>query len=165
MTILPLARMSSSTWPAETGTATSSEREAARATGCRRKEVPGLRRSRRLSRRPPDAGDDLRPRAVAVREQIRDPTNRHAVHAPLTAPAIAPSRRPVLHNRPMHLHVLGICGTFMGGLAVLAREAGHRVTGCDANVYPPMSDQLAALGIGLIEGYDASQLKLAPDLW
>ena len=65
----------------------------------------------------------------------------------------------------MHLHVLGICGTFMGGLAALAREAGHRVTGCDANVYPPMSDQLAALGIELIEGYDAGQLALAPDLF
>jgi UDP-N-acetylmuramate: L-alanyl-gamma-D-glutamyl-meso-diaminopimelate ligase len=65
----------------------------------------------------------------------------------------------------MHLHVLGICGTFMGGLAALAREAGHRVTGCDAKVYPPMSDQLAALGIELIEGYDPAQLKLAPDLF
>ena len=65
----------------------------------------------------------------------------------------------------MHLHVLGICGTFMGGLAALAREAGHRVTGCDANVYPPMSDQLEALGIDLIEGYDAAQLELAPDLF
>ena len=53
----------------------------------------------------------------------------------------------------------------MGGLAALAREAGHRVTGCDANVYPPMSDQLAALGIELIEGWDASQIKLAPDLF
>jgi len=65
----------------------------------------------------------------------------------------------------MHLHVLGICGTFMGGLAALAREAGHRVTGCDANVYPPMSDQLRALGIELIEGYDPGQLNLAPDLF
>ena len=59
--------------------------------------------------------------------------------------------RPLIHapflrtfsSRSMHLHILGICGTFMGGLAALAREAGHRVTGCDANVYPPMSDQLA----------------------
>jgi UDP-N-acetylmuramate: L-alanyl-gamma-D-glutamyl-meso-diaminopimelate ligase len=65
----------------------------------------------------------------------------------------------------MHLHILGICGTFMGGLAAIAREAGHRVTGCDANVYPPMSDQLRALGIDLIEGFDASQLGLAPDAW
>ncbi len=65
----------------------------------------------------------------------------------------------------MHLHVLGICGTFMGGLAALASEAGHRVTGCDAKVYPPMSDQLAALGIELIEGYDAGQLALGPDLF
>ena len=65
----------------------------------------------------------------------------------------------------MHLHVLGICGTFMGGIAAIAREAGHRVTGCDANVYPPMSDQLSALGIELIEGWDASQLALAPDLF
>ncbi|HSV70611.1 MAG TPA: UDP-N-acetylmuramate:L-alanyl-gamma-D-glutamyl-meso-diaminopimelate ligase [Methylibium sp.] len=65
----------------------------------------------------------------------------------------------------MHLHILGICGTFMGGLAVLAREAGHRVTGCDAGVYPPMSDQLRAQGIELIEGWDASQLALKPDLF
>jgi UDP-N-acetylmuramate: L-alanyl-gamma-D-glutamyl-meso-diaminopimelate ligase len=63
----------------------------------------------------------------------------------------------------MHLHILGICGTFMGGLAALAREAGHRVTGCDANVYPPMSDQLRALGIELMEGYGADQLALRPD--
>lgn len=65
----------------------------------------------------------------------------------------------------MHLHILGICGTFMGGLAAIAREAGHRVTGCDAQVYPPMSDQLTALGIELIEGYGADQLALKPDLW
>ncbi|MFZ9407451.1 MAG: UDP-N-acetylmuramate:L-alanyl-gamma-D-glutamyl-meso-diaminopimelate ligase [Burkholderiaceae bacterium] len=65
----------------------------------------------------------------------------------------------------MHLHILGICGTFMGGLAALAREAGHRVTGCDAGVYPPMSDQLRALGIDLIEGFDADQLALRPDVW
>ena len=65
----------------------------------------------------------------------------------------------------MHIHILGICGTFMGGIAAIAREAGHRVTGCDANVYPPMSEQLAALGIDLIEGYDPSQISLTPDLW
>jgi UDP-N-acetylmuramate: L-alanyl-gamma-D-glutamyl-meso-diaminopimelate ligase len=65
----------------------------------------------------------------------------------------------------MHIHILGICGTFMGGLAVLAKEAGHRVTGCDANVYPPMSTQLAAQGIELIEGYDPSQINLKPDLF
>ncbi|HET9642012.1 MAG TPA: UDP-N-acetylmuramate:L-alanyl-gamma-D-glutamyl-meso-diaminopimelate ligase [Burkholderiaceae bacterium] len=63
----------------------------------------------------------------------------------------------------MHIHILGICGTFMGGLAALAREAGHRVTGCDANVYPPMSDQLRDLGIELIEGYGAEQLAISPD--
>ncbi|WP_439519682.1 UDP-N-acetylmuramate:L-alanyl-gamma-D-glutamyl-meso-diaminopimelate ligase [Hydrogenophaga sp.] len=65
----------------------------------------------------------------------------------------------------MHIHILGICGTFMGGLAALAREAGHRVTGCDAGVYPPMSDQLRALGIDLIEGFGADQLMLKPDLF
>jgi UDP-N-acetylmuramate: L-alanyl-gamma-D-glutamyl-meso-diaminopimelate ligase len=65
----------------------------------------------------------------------------------------------------MHIHILGICGTFMGGLAALAREAGHRVTGCDAGVYPPMSDQLRALGIDLIEGYGTEQLALKPDVW
>ena len=65
----------------------------------------------------------------------------------------------------MHIHILGICGTFMGGLAVLARAAGHRVTGCDAGVYPPMSTQLEAQGIELIEGWQPSQLALAPDLF
>ncbi|SAL18877.1 UDP-N-acetylmuramate:L-alanyl-gamma-D-glutamyl-meso-diaminopimelate ligase [Caballeronia terrestris] len=65
----------------------------------------------------------------------------------------------------MHIHILGICGTFMGGLAVLAREAGHKVTGCDAGVYPPMSTQLEAQGIELIEGYGVEQLSLQPDLF
>ena len=65
----------------------------------------------------------------------------------------------------MHIHILGICGTFMGGVAVLARAAGHRVTGCDAGVYPPMSTQLEAQGIALIEGWDPSQLDLEPDLF
>ena len=65
----------------------------------------------------------------------------------------------------MHIHILGICGTFMGGLAALAREAGHTVTGCDANVYPPMSTQLEALGIALIQGFGAEQLALKPDLF
>ena len=58
----------------------------------------------------------------------------------------------------MHLHILGICGTFMGGIAAIARQAGHTVTGCDANVYPPMSTQLQSLGIALTEGYAAAQL-------
>jgi UDP-N-acetylmuramate: L-alanyl-gamma-D-glutamyl-meso-diaminopimelate ligase len=64
----------------------------------------------------------------------------------------------------MHLHILGVCGTFMGGIAALARAAGHRVTGSDANVYPPMSTQLESQGIALIEGYDAGQLDLKPDV-
>jgi UDP-N-acetylmuramate: L-alanyl-gamma-D-glutamyl-meso-diaminopimelate ligase len=65
----------------------------------------------------------------------------------------------------MHIHILGICGTFMGGLAALAREAGHKVTGCDSGVYPPMSDQLRALGIDLMEGFGAEQLALQPDMF
>jgi len=65
----------------------------------------------------------------------------------------------------MHLHVIGICGTFMGGIAALARASGHRVTGSDRNVYPPMSTQLAALGIDVIEGYEPDQLALAPDVF
>ena len=65
----------------------------------------------------------------------------------------------------MHLHILGVCGTFMGGLAQLARAAGHKVTGCDAGVYPPMSDQLRGAGIELIEGFDPSQLSLKPDVF
>ena len=65
----------------------------------------------------------------------------------------------------MHIHILGVCGTFMGGIALLARSAGHRVTGCDANVYPPMSTQLTEQGIALTDGYDAGQLALNPDLF
>ena len=65
----------------------------------------------------------------------------------------------------MHIHVLGICGTFMAGLAALATELGHKVTGCDQNVYPPMSTFLDSLGISVIEGYDESQLSLKPDLF
>ncbi|NYT63450.1 UDP-N-acetylmuramate:L-alanyl-gamma-D-glutamyl-meso-diaminopimelate ligase [Alcaligenaceae bacterium] len=65
----------------------------------------------------------------------------------------------------MHLHILGICGTFMGGLALIARAAGHTVTGCDTAVYPPMSTQLQEQGIRLVEGYDASQTSLKPDLY
>ncbi|AAW84760.1 UDP-N-acetylmuramate:L-alanyl-gamma-D-glutamyl-meso-diaminopimelate ligase [Aliivibrio fischeri ES114] len=64
----------------------------------------------------------------------------------------------------MHIHILGICGTFMGGAATLARQLGHKVTGCDANVYPPMSTLLESQGIEIIEGFDPSQLDPAPDL-
>ncbi|HSD39930.1 MAG TPA: UDP-N-acetylmuramate:L-alanyl-gamma-D-glutamyl-meso-diaminopimelate ligase [Rhodocyclaceae bacterium] len=65
----------------------------------------------------------------------------------------------------MHIHILGICGTFMGGVALLARSAGFTVTGCDAGVYPPMSTQLEEQGIALIEGYSPDQLAMAPDLF
>jgi UDP-N-acetylmuramate: L-alanyl-gamma-D-glutamyl-meso-diaminopimelate ligase len=64
----------------------------------------------------------------------------------------------------MHLHILGICGTFMGGIAAIAKELGHKVTGSDSNVYPPMSTQLESLGIELFEGYDAKQFKNEPDI-
>ena len=64
----------------------------------------------------------------------------------------------------MHVHILGICGTFMGGIAAIARAAGHRVTGSDRNVYPPMSTQLRALGIDIVEGFGAEQLQPAPDV-
>ena len=65
----------------------------------------------------------------------------------------------------MHIHILGICGTFMGGIAVIAQQAGHTVTGCDANVYPPMSTQLESLGIRLIEGFGPEQIGLEPDIY
>ena len=65
----------------------------------------------------------------------------------------------------MHIHILGICGTFMGGLAQLAVAAGHRVSGCDANVYPPMSEQLQQAGIVLTQGYDAGQTAVQPDVF
>ena len=58
----------------------------------------------------------------------------------------------------MHIHILGICGTFMGSLALIAKEQGHQVSGCDANVYPPMSLQLEMQGISLVEGFDVKQL-------
>ena len=64
----------------------------------------------------------------------------------------------------MHLHILGIAGTFMAGLAQLAKAQGHAVSGCDAAVYPPMSDQLAAAGIAVTDGYDPAQLSPRPDL-
>ena len=64
-----------------------------------------------------------------------------------------------------HLHILGICGTFMGGIAAIAKAAGYRITGCDANVYPPMSEQLEGLGIELVKGFGEEQLALRPDLW
>ncbi|MDD5403238.1 MAG: UDP-N-acetylmuramate:L-alanyl-gamma-D-glutamyl-meso-diaminopimelate ligase [Sulfuricella sp.] len=65
----------------------------------------------------------------------------------------------------MYIHILGICGTFMGGIAAIAQQAGHKVTGCDANVYPPMSTQLEARGIALIEGFGAEQVGLEPDMF
>ncbi|MDB5813338.1 MAG: mpl [Rhodocyclales bacterium] len=68
-------------------------------------------------------------------------------------------------KRFMHIHILGICGTFMGGVALLARSAGFTVTGCDAGVYPPMSTQLEEQGIALIEGYSPDQLAMSPDLF
>ncbi len=68
-------------------------------------------------------------------------------------------------TKPTHIHILGICGTFMGGIAAIAKQAGYRVTGCDANVYPPMSTQLEAQGIELIEGFGVEQLALKPDVF
>lgn len=64
----------------------------------------------------------------------------------------------------MHIHILGICGTFMGGLALLAKQAGHDVSGSDVNVYPPMSTQLEAVGIQLVQGYGPDQFDPAPDM-
>ncbi|MEC4090931.1 UDP-N-acetylmuramate:L-alanyl-gamma-D-glutamyl-meso-diaminopimelate ligase [Pseudoalteromonas rubra] len=64
----------------------------------------------------------------------------------------------------MHIHILGICGTFMGGIAAIAKSLGHKVTGSDQNVYPPMSTQLESLGIELTQGYDPAQLDPAPDM-
>ncbi|MBW8077727.1 MAG: UDP-N-acetylmuramate:L-alanyl-gamma-D-glutamyl-meso-diaminopimelate ligase [Gallionella sp.] len=68
-------------------------------------------------------------------------------------------------SHPKHIHILGICGTFMGGIAAIAKQSGYRVTGCDANVYPPMSTQLEAQGIELIEGFGVEQLALNPDVF
>jgi UDP-N-acetylmuramate: L-alanyl-gamma-D-glutamyl-meso-diaminopimelate ligase len=64
----------------------------------------------------------------------------------------------------MHVHILGIAGTFMGGIAAIAKAAGYTVTGSDRNVYPPMSTQLRALGIEYTEGYGAEQLDARPDV-
>jgi UDP-N-acetylmuramate: L-alanyl-gamma-D-glutamyl-meso-diaminopimelate ligase len=70
-----------------------------------------------------------------------------------------------IRSEGLHIHILGICGTFMGGIAAIAREAGHEVTGCDTGIYPPMSTQLKSQGIGLIDGFSAEQAKLRPDLF
>ena len=64
----------------------------------------------------------------------------------------------------MHVHILGICGSFMGGIAAIAKSLGHTVTGSDRNVYPPMSTQLESLGITLTEGYDPAQFNPVPDM-
>jgi UDP-N-acetylmuramate: L-alanyl-gamma-D-glutamyl-meso-diaminopimelate ligase len=64
----------------------------------------------------------------------------------------------------MHVHILGICGTFMAGIAAIAREAGHRVTGSDSAAWPPMSTQLEALGITVMRGYEPAHLEPAPDV-
>ena len=69
----------------------------------------------------------------------------------------------MVRAKPMHIHILGICGTFMGGLAALAKAAGHEVSGSDSNVYPPMSVQLKRIGVEIIEGYDPAQLVPEPD--
>jgi UDP-N-acetylmuramate: L-alanyl-gamma-D-glutamyl-meso-diaminopimelate ligase len=68
-------------------------------------------------------------------------------------------------SKEKHIHILGICGTFMGGIAAIAKQSGYRVTGCDANVYPPMSTQLEGQGIELIEGFGVEQLSLNPDVF
>jgi len=68
-------------------------------------------------------------------------------------------------SKPTHIHILGICGTFMGGIAAIAKQSGFRVTGCDTNVYPPMSTQLEAQGIELITGFGVEQLELNPDIY
>jgi UDP-N-acetylmuramate: L-alanyl-gamma-D-glutamyl-meso-diaminopimelate ligase len=68
-------------------------------------------------------------------------------------------------SKQKHIHILGICGTFMGGIAAIAKQAGYHVTGCDANVYPPMSTQLTELGIELIEGFGVEQIELEPDVY
>ena len=65
----------------------------------------------------------------------------------------------------MHIHILGICGTFMAGIATLAKSHGYKVTGCDQNVYPPMSTQLEQLGIKITEGYDSNQIEIEPDIF
>ncbi|MFO1469038.1 MAG: UDP-N-acetylmuramate:L-alanyl-gamma-D-glutamyl-meso-diaminopimelate ligase [Steroidobacteraceae bacterium] len=79
----------------------------------------------------------------------------------MTESAAAAARSP---RRPQHVHILGIGGTFMGGIAAIAKALGYRVTGSDANVYPPMSTQLEQLGIELIQGYEASQLDIGADM-
>src|SRR5476651_1803276 len=118
----------------------------------------------------PEIGFRSRSGVGSVRPVGQNPRPSVGYNVPLRAPEyLTHSPRangpPATNTRPMHIHILGICGTFMGGVAALAREAGHRVTGCDAGVYPPMSDQLRALGIELIEGFGADQMALKPDVF
>src|SRR5471032_802772 len=118
----------------------------------------------------PEIGFRSRSGVGSVRPVGQNPRPSVGYNVPLRAPEyLTHSPRangpPATNTRFMHIHILGICGTFMGGLAVLAREAGHRVTGCEAGVYPPMSTQLEAQGIELIEGYGVEQIALEPDLF
>src|SRR5574343_1287781 len=89
---------------------------------------------------------------------VPDPVLTRGLRYPCRFPNF--SRLPIMHS-----HILGICGTFMGGIAAIAKAAGHKVTGCDANVYPPMSTQLEAMGIALLQGFGAEQLELGADVF
>src|SRR3970282_1178334 len=108
-------------------------------------------------------------RAAAAAMRARVPVGRWVLRFMEVPRAPNIAQRGRIESRPYpmsaHLHILGICGTFMGGIAAIAKAAGYRVTGCDANVYPPMSDQLRALGIELTEGFGEQQLVLRPDVW
>ncbi|WP_231600734.1 MULTISPECIES: UDP-N-acetylmuramate:L-alanyl-gamma-D-glutamyl-meso-diaminopimelate ligase [Burkholderia] len=124
----------------------------------------GAARAHRSGRRARQAVSYNSVLCVAAKAVGRAPAARPVRRAAHTS--FPNRRRPAARKHSsMHIHILGICGTFMGGLAVLAREAGHTVTGCDAGVYPPMSTQLEAQGITLIEGYGAEQIDLKPDLF
>src|SRR5574340_1178492 len=95
----------------------------------------------------------------------RDTFSRLGTKGPAPAVVECSPDATLILTGSMHIHILGICGTFMGGIAALAQQAGHRVTGCDAQVYPPMSAQLEAQGIGLIEGFGPEQADIAPDVF
>src|SRR5207247_7424110 len=106
------------------------------------------------------------PGSCPTRDLATPAGTRAAWRGPTSARCLNKLRK--RHKQTMHLHILGICGTFMGGIAAIAKILGHTVSGCDASVYPPMSTQLGALGIALTEGYGAEQLDTVaqrPDIF
>jgi len=102
---------------------------------------------------------------LANSSNLHDPGENINIHRQTADCAIRrATANQAIRPEPMHLHIIGICGTFMGSIALLARQLGHRVSGCDANTYPPMNIQLEECGIAVLDGYLPEHLDGRPEL-